>query len=254
VSRIRAGLFLFAIAIWSLLIGTLGLVTLPFHRDVTYRWGIVWARVVSFLLRVIGGVRYAVAGAEHVQNGPAIYALKHQSMWETMAFLHIAPPWAGVLKKELLRVPVYGWWLRRLGMIPIDRAGGGGALKELLAASKAAIESGRSIMIAPEGTRVPPGRAGRYHPGVAGLYSLLGLTVVPVALNSGLYWTRKGTEVHPGTIRLEFLEPIRPGLKREEFSALLSDRIETASLRLYREGLARDFPQRAAAEHREERG
>jgi 1-acyl-sn-glycerol-3-phosphate acyltransferase len=164
--------------------------------------------------------------------GPAVYALKHQSAWETIAFPALAPPISGVLKRDLLVIPIYGWYMRRLGMVPIDRSAGAGAIRELMRRAKDETARGRSIMIMPEGTRLPPGRAGRYHPGVAAIYGHLGLPVVPVALNSGLFWGRRSLVLKPGTVTMEFLEPIPPGMERAAFMALLQERIETASERL----------------------
>lgn len=218
--------------VFTLAISVVGLVTLPLHRDVTYRWCVFWARTEMRLMRVVCGLDYEVTGREHLPPGPAIFALKHQSAWETIAFLAIAPPVAGVLKRELLMIPVYGWYMRRLGMVPIDRAAAGAAVREMLRRAKAATAGGRSIMIMPEGTRMPPGRAGRYHPGVAALYAALGLPVVPVALNSGLFWGRRSLTIRPGRVTLAFLEPIRPGIGRRLFMELLQERIETASEKL----------------------
>jgi 1-acyl-sn-glycerol-3-phosphate acyltransferase len=218
--------------VFTLAISLAAVPTLLLHRDVTYRWCVAWARVMLWLMRVVCRLDLRVQGRAHMAKGPAIYALKHQSAWETIAFLAIAPPVAGVLKRELLAIPVYGWYMRRLGMVPIDRKAGGSAIRDMLRRAKSETGGGRSIMIMPEGTRLPPGRAGRYHPGVAALYSVLGLPVVPVALNSGLFWGRRSLLLRPGTVTLEFQEPIAPGMARKQFMALLQERIETASERL----------------------
>jgi 1-acyl-sn-glycerol-3-phosphate acyltransferase len=235
VIHLRSSVFLLSAAVLTLAMALFGLPTLAMHRNATYRMAIAWARGISWLLRVVCGLKERVVGRERVPPGPVIFALKHQSAWETVAFLHIAPPFAGVLKRELLRIPIYGWYLRRLGMVPIDRAAGGSALKSMLRQARAEIAAGRCIMIMPEGTRMPPGKTGRYHPGVAALYAMLGLTVVPVALNAGLFWGRRSLSIRPGTLTLEFLEPIAPGEEREAFMARLRDRIESASERLRHE-------------------
>jgi len=233
-----------SIAFWvvaiafTLAISIAALPTLLLHRDVTYRWCRFWAGAMLWLMRTICGLDYRVEGREALPPGPVIFALKHQSAWETIAFVSIAPPISGVLKRELLVIPIYGWYLERLGMVPIDRKAAGAAIREMLRGAQAEVAQGRSIMIMPEGTRLPPGRAGRYHPGVAALYTVLGLTVVPVALNSGLFWGRRSLAMRPGTITLQFLEPIAPGLDRHEFMTVLQDRIETASERLRLEVLA----------------
>ncbi len=229
---LRSIVFWLIAAVLTIVISVAGIVTLPLHRDVTYRWCVHWARALLWLMRVVCGLRVRVVMRQPWSAGPAVYALKHQSAWETIAFPALAPPISGVLKRELLVIPIYGWYMRRLGMVPIDRSAGAGAIRELMRRAKDETARGRSIMIMPEGTRLPPGRAGRYHPGVAAIYTHLGLPVVPVALNSGLYWGRRSLVLKPGTVTMEFLEPIPPGMERAAFMALLQERIETASERL----------------------
>jgi 1-acyl-sn-glycerol-3-phosphate acyltransferase len=237
VTVLRSAVFWIAAIALTLAIAALGIVTLPFPRRVTYRWGVIWAEILLGLMRIVCGLDYRVVGRAHIPATPVIFALKHQSAWETIAFLALAPPIAGVLKRELLQIPVYGWYLRRLGMVPIDRQAAGSAVRELLRRAKAAIADGRSIMIMPEGTRIPPGQTGRYHPGAAALYTMLGVAVVPVALNSGLFWGRRSLLLRPGTITIEFLAPIAPGLDRHAFQTLLQQRIEDAAERLRREAM-----------------
>jgi 1-acyl-sn-glycerol-3-phosphate acyltransferase len=135
-----------------------------------------------------------------------------------------------VLKRELLRIPFYGWFLWKATAIPIDRTAGASAMRKMGQAAKAVLADGRPILIFPEGTRKKPGDAPDYKPGVAGLYGMLDVPCVPVALNSGAYWT--GFTKRPGTIVLEFLPPIPPGLKRAAFMAMLETRIETATAAL----------------------
>lgn len=229
---LRSFVFWLIAIILTLVIAIAGIATLPLHRDVTYRWCIAWARALLWLMRVVCGLRVRVVMREALPPGPVIFALKHQSAWETIAFPALSPPISGVLKRELLTIPVYGWYMHRLGMVPIDRAAGGGAIRALMRRAKDETTRGRSIMIMPEGTRLPPGRAGRYHPGVAALYTHLGLAVVPVALNSGLLWGRRSLVLRPGTVTMEFLAPIPPGMERAAFMTLLRERIETASERL----------------------
>ena len=243
---LRSIVFWLAATLLTLGIAIAGIATLPLHRDVTYRWCVHWAEALLWLMRAICGLRCRVVAGETLPPGPVIFALKHQSAWETIAFPALAPPISGVLKRELLTIPVYGWYMRRLGMVPIDRSAGGGAIRALMRRAKDETTRGRSIMIMPEGTRLPPGRAGRYHPGVAALYTHLGLTVVPVALNSGLFWGRRSLLLRPGTVTMEFLAPIPPGLARAAFMALLQERIETASERLRLEAAKEAAPADAA--------
>jgi len=132
----------------------------------------------------------------------------------------------------LLRIPFYGWYLGKAAAIPIDRGAGADALRRMTHSAKQVLAEGRPILIFPEGTRKKPGAPPHYKPGVAGLYGLLGVACVPVALDSGRYW--QGFAKHPGTISLEFLEPIPPGLKRREFMTMLEQRIEDATNRMLR--------------------
>jgi 1-acyl-sn-glycerol-3-phosphate acyltransferase len=239
---IRSTLFTLGVVLWTLLLGVGAAFTLPFPRPVAYAYARLWARGVLWMLRVLVGLRHRVRGRERQPSPPVIYALKHQSAWETIAFLELAPPFAVVLKRELLRIPIYGWYLLKVGMVPIDRAARGAAMRAMLKAARGHVAAGRSIVIMPEGTRIAPGRTGRYHPGVAALYRHLDLPVVPVALNSGLFWARRAFLKRPGVITLEFLEPIRPGLDRQAFMALLEERIETATERLRQEAMGEAAP------------
>jgi 1-acyl-sn-glycerol-3-phosphate acyltransferase len=192
----------------------------------------LWAGWCLWSLRVAAGLDHIVRGAANIAPGPVLYASKHQSAWDTIVFFTLLPRPAYVLKEELLLIPIIGWYLRRAGMIAIDRRGGAKALRGMLASAQARVREGREIVIFPEGTRTPPGERRTHHPGVAALYARLGLPVVPVALNSGHFWRRRGFTKRAGTIVIEFLEPIAPGLERETFSRLLQERIETACARL----------------------
>ena len=226
----------FMLGLWLVTLAA-GFACLPFlaaPRGAAFAVAGLWGRAVLWLLRVAAGVRHRVVG--NVLPDPEaryIFAVKHQSAWETIAFLVIAPPFAAVLKEELRRIPVYGWFLNRAGMVPIRRSAGGAALKQMLRSAREMVDIGRHLLIMPEGTRIPPGRTGHYHPGVYALYKYLDMPVVPVAHNAGLFWPRNGFLKRPGTVTIEFLEPIAPGQDRETFMATLEDRIETAARRLY---------------------
>jgi 1-acyl-sn-glycerol-3-phosphate acyltransferase len=191
-----------------------------------------------WLLRRVVGLTHEFRGNPPAPGERVVLAVKHQSAFDTMAFnLAIARP-VFVLKRELFFVPLFGWYLWRVGMIAIDRKSGARAIKSMLRQSRAAIERGQTLLIFPEGTRTQPGAAPRYQPGVAALYSQLGLPVIPVALNTGVYWGRRSFLKRPGRMAIEFLEPIPPGLARAEFMAALQQRIESASDRLIREAEA----------------
>jgi 1-acyl-sn-glycerol-3-phosphate acyltransferase len=231
-TTIRSLLFNLLFALWTALIFIFSLPTLVLPRSAAWWMGGLWVRGALLLLRATVGLGHQVRGAEHRVTGPAIYAAKHQSAWDTLVFPLLLDKPAYVLKRELIRVPLFGSYLKRCGMIPVDREGGGSALKQLLRAARTAVAQGRSILIYPEGTRMPPGERRPYHPGVAALYGDLGVPVVPVALNSGLFWGRRAFHKKPGTITIEFLPPIAPGLPRREFMRELQERMEGASQRL----------------------
>ena len=191
-----------------------------------------WMFVMLVITRYVLGIDYVIKGAEHRPKGAVIYAAKHQSAWDVIAFKVLVSDCAYILKRELYWIPLWGWYVWRCGMIGVDRDGGGAALKSMVKSSMEVLKSGRSIVIFPQGTRTPPGEDRPYLPGIAALYSRANTTVVPVALNSGLFWPRRKFQKFPGTITVEFLPPIPPGLKRRDFMKTLEDRIESATRRL----------------------
>lgn len=231
-ATLRSLAFNICFFVWTAAILLAMLPALLLPREATYAVGRLWVRGVFALLAAIVGLRHRMRGLEHRLPGPAIYAVKHQSSWETMVFALLLDQPAYVLKRELSLIPVFGWYLLRAGMIPVDRAGGGAALKRMIAAARDRVAEGRTLLIFPEGTRTAPGEHRPYHPGVAALYTQLRLPVVPVALNSGLFWRRRSFLKRPGTITLEFLPAIPPGLPRKAFLAELERRLESASDRL----------------------
>ena len=204
-------------------------------RRTVQRAAAFWLEGALWLQKIVLGLSFEVRGAENLPRSGAIVAAKHQSAWETMVFHRLVGDPAFVLKKELLSLPLIGWYMRRTGQIAIDRSAGGSALKQMLEGGRRAVEDGRCLVIFPEGHRQPPGHAGRYHPGIYKLYEALGVPVAPVALNSGLFWPRNAFLRHPGRITLEVLPPIPPGLGRETFMTRLQEAIETATRALERE-------------------
>lgn len=197
--------------------------------------GSPWGKVSLLLARVICGITYEVRGREHIATTPALYASKHQSAWDTIIFLILLPSPAYVLKRELLRIPLWGWYLWRMQMIAIDRAAGGQGLKDMLKQAKARVNDGRPIVIFPEGTRMKVGAPPTYHPGVLALYNTLKLPTIPVALNSGCFWGKNAFTKRPGKIIIEFLPPIPPGLPKDEFMPRLQNAIEPATAKLIAE-------------------
>jgi 1-acyl-sn-glycerol-3-phosphate acyltransferase len=224
----------FNVAFWVLtaILAVVYLPLLAFRPYATIAGANSWIRGVLWLLRVIAGLDYRVVGAANRPPGAALIASKHQSAWETLAFVAILHDPVFILKKELLSVPFFGWYARRAGMIGIDRKGGAKALKRMMADARAAIAAGRPLVIFPEGTRTAPGAAPRYQTGIAALYQMLDVPVVPVALNSGLFWGRREFVKRPGTITVDILPPIAPGLPRDAFMRRLQDAIEEASRKL----------------------
>lgn len=232
--RIWAGSILFTAWLYGSMavLATLAAPLLLLSRGRAWRVVRAWVRGVLWALRVFCGVRVEVRGREHLPAGPALVAAKHQSMLDTVAPLDLLPDPAYVLKRELMRLPFFGWWTGKLDMVPIDRAGGSATLRAMTHAARDRLGDGRQLVIFPEGTRQEPGAAPDYKPGVAGLYRELNVPCTPVATNSGLHWPPHGFLRFPGVVVYEFLPAIPPGLKRASFMALLEDRIEAASARL----------------------
>ncbi len=193
-----------------------------------------WARLSIWVLNKLCGIKYEVRGLENLpKNDGFIVACKHQSMWETI-IMHLVfnrPVYA--FKKELLKIPFYGWYLRVMSGIVVDRNGGSKALKSMLVQSKKYIENKQTIIIFPQGTRTPIGSNTKEYPyqsGIVAIYNTANCFVVPAALNSGVYWNKKNKK--SGTIVLEFLPPINPGLDKKEFMAKLEESVETKTNQL----------------------
>lgn len=220
---------------WTAAIGVLALPLLFAPRRTVMRFGRFWSAGCLALLRVTVGLDHAVRGRERLPAGAAIVAMKHQSAWDTLILPVLLGDPAIVVKRELLWLPVYGWYARRAGAIGIDRKAGAAALRRMLAAARPAVAAGRPIVIFPQGTRTAPGERRAYQPGVAALYQALALPVVPVAVNSGLFWGRRHFRKRPGRILVEFLDPIPPGWPRKKLMAELERRIESATERLERD-------------------
>ena len=228
------GSIVFVIWMYGLMV-VMGIICLPAllgPRSWTKACARLWLSLVFGGLRVLCGIRYEVRGLEHLPKGGALVASKHQSMFETLAFWQILDDPAIILKKELSYLPFFGWYAMKLKNISVDRAAAAKALRGMLKQARERATEDRQVVIFPQGTRVKPGEAESYKPGVVGLYTSMKVPCVPVALNSGLYWPAHGLGRKPGTIIVEFLDPIEPGLPKAEFMATLEERIETASTAL----------------------
>lgn len=230
VIHLRSFLFTGVFYAW----GTLsGLFWLPFLYipGVPRRWHVGfqtnWCRSVQILMRRLIGLRMKVRGKQNISNRPVIYAMKHQSMLDTFIMHSLLDDPTFIMKKELLKIPLYGRVCEKVGNIPIDRDMGMTSMKKMLKRVQQETDAGRSVIIFPEGSRALPGEKHPYLTGIFGIYKYLKIPVVPVAVNTGLYWPKKGP-LKKGKFMIEFLEPIEPGLQKKVFMSQLEDTIETA--------------------------
>ena len=229
-------IYVFTFISWSTFIVILNGILLPFPRSVSQAIIRVWMYVTMWLLRTIVGLRYEIRGMENIPEGPAIFASKHESAWDTAIYYLLDCDPAYILKKELLRIPLYGLTLRKAGHIAIDRAGGASTLKQVIRETRRALGEGRKVIIFPEGTRSLPGQPGTYQPGVAAIYKDADVPLIPVALNSGSFWGRSGYMKYPGCIVMEILPPMPQGLDRKTFMKELQSQVDSTSERLRLEG------------------
>ena len=199
-------------------------------------------RISIWLLEKIVGLRLEVRGRENLPKGAALIASKHQSAWDTFALAPYLHDPTIIMKRELFWIPFYGWFSAKFGMIFVSRGAGPKALRQMAEDAADRARDGRHILIFPEGTRRTPGAEPAYKPGAVYLYERLDIPCVPVALNSGLFWPRRSFKRYPGTIVVEFLEPIPPGLPRKVFQKRLEAAIEKASDRLVVEAAKSDTP------------
>jgi 1-acyl-sn-glycerol-3-phosphate acyltransferase len=191
-----------------------------------------WARSSVWLMRVVCNTKVDYRGLEKIPDGPLIVASKHQSMWETFALMQFFDAPLFIYKRELAWIPFFGWYLMKSKMIGVDRDGGMRSLMEMARRAPKEIRSGRQLIIFPEGTRRPVGAPPNYMTGVGQIYTSSGVPCLPVALNSGLFWPRRTFMRYPGTLVVEFLDPLPSGLNRKDFLAQIKTSIETATDRL----------------------
>jgi 1-acyl-sn-glycerol-3-phosphate acyltransferase len=191
-----------------------------------------WSHAWLAMYRAVCRVNYEVRGKENIPHGACLLAVKHQSVWDTCALFAIFDRPVFVLKRELMFIPFFGWALARLGCIPIKRGTGKSALDNMVRGTRVALAQNKQVVIFPEGTRTMIGQAPNYKTGISHLYTALEVTCVPVALNSGALWPRRKFLRPPGTIVVEVLSPIPPGIGRKEMFDLVVEQIEDASVRL----------------------
>lgn len=228
---IRSFVFIIFIAFWTLLIGLIGPITILTRKQKVVAYiGWLWAYFVIKGLEIICGVRTKVLNAHLIPKTGCIVASKHQSAWETIFFLQYFFNPAFVLKKELQRIPIYGWYLPMLEMISINRKGGISIIKQMSQSAIKAFSNGRNIIIFPEGTRVAVNQSVEYKSGIAALHKELPkIKILPVALNSGKIWPRKSWLISSGTITVKFLSPITKPMLKDQLLKKLKEEIDSAT-------------------------
>lgn len=239
---ILARSILFNIVFYINLIGLmiLGLPMTLMGRHAALNMARSWGRSSLWLLDKICNLKVEFRGLGNIPKGALIIAPKHQSILETFALTLAFDDFTYIVKRELTWIPLFGWYLSATEQLAINRSKGGSSLGQAAALARKILPEGRQIFIFPEGTRRAVGAAPSYKYGVTYLYAETGAVCLPVALNAGLFWPRRSFIRRPGTIVIEFLEPIAPGLDKPAFAALLQQRIETATNRLVAEALALD--------------
>jgi 1-acyl-sn-glycerol-3-phosphate acyltransferase len=186
-----------------------------------------WVRTSLWLQERIVGTRIDIGGMENLPDGPFILAPKHQSLWGAIAFIPYLRDPLYILKRELVFIPMFGWYIKKLRLIPVDRGSRSKALRKVVVDTQREMSTDRQLIIYPEGTRRAPGAEPAYKYGIVELYNRLKLPVVPVAHNAGLFWPRRKFLRYPGTLKARFLPPIPPGLEREAFMSRLISETES---------------------------
>ncbi len=230
---LRSALFALALVALTPPWAIASLFTFPLPRLARYRFISTWSRIMVYVARAVLGIRWRVEGLEHLPSRPAVILANHQSAWETLAFQLIFPPQAWLLKRELLWIPFFGWGLALMSPIAIDRGRGVTALRSLARRGKERLAQGLWVVVYPEGTRMRPGKTGRFRVGGAWLAVEAGAPVVPVAHNAGLVWPRNAFLKRPGTVTVRIGPPIETaGLDAEEVNARTRAWIEAQAAEL----------------------
>ena len=230
---LRSVVFLLLQTVLTVVFALLAILTFPFSIFVRYRVITMWNRLIVWLARWVCGIRYQVIGWENLPAAPSIIMAKHQSAWETIALPILLPPMAIVLKRELLRIPFFGWGMAMLTPIAIDRAGGRAALKQITEQGKQRLAAGLGVLIFPEGTRVAHGEVGKYGIGGAWLATHADSLVVPVAHNAGQCWSKNAFLKKSGLITVSIGPAIDPkGMKPEALNQQVQLWIEQEMARL----------------------
>jgi 1-acyl-sn-glycerol-3-phosphate acyltransferase len=237
---LRSLAFHAAFYLWTTVLALAGLPVLVMGRQRVQAYAKFWTGSSVWLLEKICKTKVEWRGLKNLPRGGCIIAAKHQSALETLALTTKGADFSYILKRELIAIPVFGWYLKGAGQVAIDRAKRGQALPDLTRQVIEAIAQGRQMIIFPEGTRKPAGALPEYKSGVGYLYTDTGAVCVPVALNTGLYWPRRSLSIHPGTVTIAFLDAIAPGLDKQSFLQLLEARIEAGTAELIARALAAD--------------
>ena len=233
IAALRSTLYLLLLIIITPPYALVVFATYPLSPLNRYRVISGWSHIMLFLARFICGVHYCVLGTENIPKKPTIVLSKHQSAWETLAFQQIFPPQVWVLKKELLHIPFFGWGLAMTSPIAINRSQGKAALKQIIRQGRDRLRKGLWIIIFPEGTRIDPGKKGRYGIGGAWLATNTGVSVVPVAHNAGVLWGKNSFIKFPGTITVSIGVPIDPaGMDANELNNKVEEWIELEVARI----------------------
>jgi 1-acyl-sn-glycerol-3-phosphate acyltransferase len=204
-------------------------------RKTAFKIPKAWARSNNWLMAKLAGTTFEIDGLENIPDTGCIFAPKHQSFWDTYALL----PWMDdpvyILKRELTWIPLFGWYLKKLRMIPVDRGARGKVMVDVMRRTKIEMDNGRQLIIYPEGTRRPPGAEPSYRYGIARIYRDTQVPVVPIVMHPGLFWPRRSTMRYPGHFKVRILPAIPPGLDPDEFFTRLTETLERESDRLLME-------------------
>ena len=229
---IRSILFNVIFIGWTILLLATLWIILPFPRLIFRRAIAFWPKLIFPLMRVILRLDFEQRGLNILPSGPVIFAVIHQSTWDTMFFLWLDKNNSYIMKEELNKIPFWKSYMTKAGHIVVERKGGLATMRQMIKDTKNVLQEGRSVVIFPEGTRTQPGKSEVYHPGVAALYGQTTVPIVPVALNSGMYWGRREFRKSAGKIIIEFLKPMEKGLKKTEFVSELKSIVEAATRKL----------------------
>lgn len=230
---LRSVAFAVVQAVLTLLFSVIALFTFPLSAHARYRLITGYNHVMLWVARWVLGIRYAIRGLEHLPARPAIILAKHQSAWETIAFLCLFPPVSPVIKQELLKLPFFGWGFRMLNPIAIDRRAGREALKQIVSQGSDKLAAGFWVLVFPEGTRVAPGERGRYGIGGGWLAADTGAPIVPVAHNAGEVWPKNAFIKRPGVVTVSIGPAIETaGRSAAELTREVETWIETEMTRL----------------------